>query len=339
MKKHPGSQLFTKAFAALFVGAWCAGHFIAYAIVDANSQSNTSPPPDGSPWANVGTLNGGSGVYLGNGWVLTAAHIGIGTFHVAQADFPSDGTYYRLTNSDGSLTDMDLFHLSIKPNLPTLPLASSAPPASTQIDMIGYGRIAGSAQTNFGSFTGFYWSPTEMKSWGHNLVKSGGVTTINAGYGNVTAFATDFTQPGSSGATTDEGQAASGDSGGAAFESSGSTWLLAGMLDAISTYETQPANTAVYGNATYSANIATYRNQLLALMGLSAQPTLSIATSGTNVVVCWPDSGAGFNLEATPILSPAAWTTVAQNLSSTNGQGCILLPMTSSPRFFRLHKP
>src|ERR1700734_1830127 len=43
-------------------------------------------------WDYVGTVNDASGVYLGNGWVLTAGHVGAGTFVLGSG--PAAGTYY-----------------------------------------------------------------------------------------------------------------------------------------------------------------------------------------------------------------------------------------------------
>src|SRR5690242_10245099 len=76
-----------------------------HAIVDASSQSNTSAPPDGAPWANVGQINWPSGIYLGAGWVLTAGHVGAGNINLSGTVYPWDGTLHWLTNSDGTFAD------------------------------------------------------------------------------------------------------------------------------------------------------------------------------------------------------------------------------------------
>jgi hypothetical protein len=83
------------------------------------------------------------------------------------------------------------------------------------------------------------------------------------------------------------------------------------------------------------ADIATYRSQILSL----AKPALSIAHSGTNVQICWPESAAGFNLESATVVSPSSWTTVAANVATTNGTGCVALPTGGAAKFFRLRKP
>lgn len=313
------------------------------AIVDANSRTNTTLPPDGAPWAHVGplTTTGGaaSGVYVGAGWVLTAYHVGPGDISLKGITFHYDGTSQRLTNSNGSFTDMILFHLSALPPLPALTLATRSPNALSPVDLVGCGRIAGSVQSAIGAFTGFYWSPEQVQSWGNNTVSIGGVTVINtgAGVGDVSAFAVDFTAPGVN-QNSHEAQAAAGDSGGAVFQLKGSTWQLAGMLDAITALPSQPPGTSVFGNQTYSADIATYAAQITAVIA-STVPKLSISHVGTNVLICWPDTGVAFDLEATATLSSPAWLTPStSSLVTANGQVCATVPVAAGTRFFRLQK-
>ena len=320
------------------LGASCVLGLNAFAVVDANSASNTAAPPDGAPWNNVGEIGGTSGVYIGGGWVLTAAHVGAGNINLNSTFFTYDGTSLRLTNSDGTQTDLVLFHLASLPPLPSLPLVSATPAALSQIDMIGFGHIAGSAQTNFGLYSGFYWSAGGAKSWGNNKVNLGGTTSYNIGYGNVTGFVTDFTSPGTIGPTSqtsDEAQLAPGDSGGGAFQKSGSVWQLVGILDAISSQANQAA---VYGDKSYMVDIATYRSQILAVLNASAVPNVSIVRSGTNTLVCWPDMGVTYNLEASSSVISPNWSAFSASQFSTNGQICVSLPNNNAPQFFRLQK-
>jgi hypothetical protein len=70
---------------------------------------------------------------------------------------------------------------------------------------------------------------------------------------------------------------------------------------------------------------------------LTAYPVLSIAATGTNVVVSWPGTTGVFNLETSPSLGPANWTPATQGLFLTNGQVSVVLPASSAAQFFRLH--
>jgi hypothetical protein len=316
--------------------------FDAHAIVDANSGSNTKAPSDGSPWGNVGAIVGASGVYIGGGWVLTVWHVGVGSINLSGTSFSPDGTFLRLTNSDGSPTDLILFHLVSAPPWPSLPLASVTPAAFSQIDMIGFGYIAGSAQTNFGVLTGFDWSAAPVKSWGNNKVNFGGTTAIDIGNGKLTTFTTDFTSPGTLGPTSqtsDEAQVATGDSGGGVFQLKGSVWQLAGVLDAEQNQVNQPDSTAAYGDKSYMADIATYRSEIVAVLNATPVPNLSLTRSGSNSLVCWLDTGVNYNLEATGSLDNPNWVPISQSQFSTNGQICVTVPDTSSFQFFRLQKP
>jgi len=303
-------------------------------MVDAKSTANTNAPADGAPWANVGRVNGGaSGIYIAAGWVLTAAHVGSGNLALDMITLPYDGISHRLTNSDGTITDLVLFHVSQNAPLPSLPLASSPPAVNSVVDYIGCGYIAASGPVPIGNYTGFPWSSSAIKGWGNNKVSTINFV-YNAGQGNVTLFSTSFD---ATGQTSDECQATDGDSGSAVFQKSGSTWQLVGVTDLVGSVADQPANTSVYGDGTYAAQISTYRNQILGWLG-SIPPTLSVTKSGTSINVCWPDPGLPYTLQSTSALVPSGWSTVSQAQAPTNGMICVSVPATNHASFFRLQR-
>ena len=59
---------------AVLLGAGSAAH--AVIIASDTGVENTSAPPGLAYWANVGPRGIGTGIYLGNRWVLTAYHAG-----------------------------------------------------------------------------------------------------------------------------------------------------------------------------------------------------------------------------------------------------------------------
>jgi len=88
----------------------------------------------------IGT-GAGSGVYLGQGWVLTAAHVGDGDFTVdGQTYLPRANTKQRLMNPDNSLADLIVYELQTSPNLGDVRMSSTRPGAHSWVTMIGYGR-------------------------------------------------------------------------------------------------------------------------------------------------------------------------------------------------------
>jgi subtilisin-like proprotein convertase family protein len=69
----------------------------------------------------------------------------------------------------------------------------------------------------------------------------------------------------------------------------------------------------------------------------NAPPVLDIMRAGTNVVLRWPASAAGYVLEAKGILNPAlAWANVTNSVVTVNGTNSVSVPLTNDNRFFRL---
>lgn len=74
--------------AASFTGApWAIPSVEAVLIQTVTGTDNTNPPLDDPGWANVGVRGICNGVYLGDRWVLTVAHVGAGSVVL-------DGTTY-----------------------------------------------------------------------------------------------------------------------------------------------------------------------------------------------------------------------------------------------------
>ncbi|HVE16099.1 MAG TPA: hypothetical protein VNB29_05150, partial [Chthoniobacterales bacterium] len=101
-----------------------------------------------SGWDYVGSVNGASGVYLGdyNGsyWVLTAGHVGAGNFTLNGTTYLLvDGSAVSLTDGEGGAVDLTLFRIATDPGLSTLALSDSTPMAGTSVTMIGYGLNRG----------------------------------------------------------------------------------------------------------------------------------------------------------------------------------------------------
>lgn len=204
-------------------------------------------------WDYIGADGPASGVYLGNDWVLTAAHVGAG-------DFTLDGTTYDVVpgsthgfiNTSGTV-DLTLFQVAQGPDLPAITLETATPTRLSshhdgdQVAMIGYGG--------------------GTLAWGVNTVTCVNVPVQVAVYSSTfnsidyeTAYGTvtDGTY-----SATNNAVLIPGDSGGGDFiyDSSTGTWMLAGI------------NEAVDGNNdSYMVQVSTYASQINTITGATSVP-------------------------------------------------------------------
>lgn len=252
-----------------------------------DGTQNTTAPASDQGWSYVGSVNfsngslNASGIYLGqyggSYWVLTAKHVadsGLGSYTL-------NGTNYGFVTGTGKqVGTLDLYVVQISITDPgdpllsvsNLALAATSPVLNTPLTMVGYGRNRAPSTTTYYVDTSTYpytWSTTfsihsatapgyqyaagNTKRWGSNTSDS---TLTQSG---TTYLVTTFDN------TFGQGQAATGDSGGGVFSYNSTTgqYELAGVMVTVGTYSGQPAETAIFGNTTYSIDIATYRSLIL----------------------------------------------------------------------------
>jgi hypothetical protein len=273
----------------------------ALAILDDSGNGNTSAPPPGDDpgWRNVGRIGGLNAIYLGDGWMMTAAHAptGSGLVSVDYANYPIVAGTVQVIPHDAS-NDADLAVMRIHPApdyLPRLEIRATSPGLDTKVTLIGRGRDQGTP-SSWGP-GGWNWATTLSKRWGTNLI--GGVvpgggplpvaSILVAGGSTLTqSLVTEFTENAPPPQSPDEGQATRGDSGSALFvetaEGSG-IWELAGVAWAITTSTNQPAKTAIYGNDTLWADLAAYRAKILAIV----RPCADGVDNDGDTLIDYPD--------------------------------------------------
>jgi hypothetical protein len=215
-------------------------------------------------WNYIGQVNRSSGVYLGNGWVLTAGHVGVGNFTLAGNTYDTTGFVYTdfptTINGSNYNADLSLFQISTLANngftlnLPILILASNSPTyfynftqsknlSQSQVVMIGYGGGQG-------------------ESWGVN-----NTTAISQGVAVDSYGTIDFlTLYGSetnvrSVSITNTAVLVGGDSGGGDFMSVGNQWQLAGINEAVDT-----------SNASYMVQLSAYSATIKSVMASVPEP-------------------------------------------------------------------
>jgi hypothetical protein len=203
-------------------------------------------------------VNDASGVYLGNGWAITAGHVGNGNLILGGSTYSLvQGSDHGIVNADGSSADLTVFKVAAPPNLPSLtifptdPIPFSQNQAGSTIAMIGYG--GGKGETwGFNTITTVN-SPQQVSIYTSNDLETA-LGTVTAGSASI----------------TNKGFLVSGDSGGGdfIFNSSTQTWMLAGLNEAIDG-----------NNDSFLVQLDTYASQIDAITGLTA-PTES---AGSNV--------------------------------------------------------
>ncbi len=239
---------------------------LAYGVIIATGDGtgNTSAPADDPGFDSVGVVHGLSGVYLGNGWVLTANHVGQGSMEFGGITYPViPGSWRRLVGDLSNPPDLALLRMVGDPGLPVAALATTTPPAGSNVVMIGNGLSRGRA-LSWGGNDGWHWTAPTVKRWGRNRVSSTGAVVLDT-----ESIILTFDPPGPI-AVNDEAHVAVGDSGGGLFWKSGGTWYLAGTLFVSLTTNGQPSNVSLYGNGTAAADISHYRTEILDIISVPA---------------------------------------------------------------------
>jgi len=280
---------FARVSAALLIACFLSAPTFAVVISAATDIANVKAPANDPGWLNVGEVGGGSAVYLGRGWVITAEHVEGNVFTLSDGrSFTASADYnYRVKNTGRpAAPDLRMFRLTQDPGLPAVSLATTAPTVGTQVMMIGSGtdraamlrgwNLAAAGQSVQWTETaplgadvlGYHLVNGSTKRWGLNVVSN------NSAYRPSDAtqvFMTSFDREG----TTFEAQATPGDSGGGVFIGSDGGWLLAGLMITSQPLNGQPEDIVTYGSQSAMADMAYYRNDILSMVNRPSWQNLS----------------------------------------------------------------
>jgi hypothetical protein len=255
---------------AALVLALLAGPAARGVIVGPGDGAGTRVAPADDPgFVHVGQRGELTAIYLGRGWMLTAAHVAPGDVVVAGVSYtfvPGSQLPLARPAPTAPPPDLALFRVDPSPELPPLALASRAPAVGADVVMVGFGRDRGEA-IRWRGLRGYAWAPHHVMRWGTNRVHESGLEVETHGL-RTPAFSTQFNAVG----TAYEAQASHGDSGGAVFARGPQGWELAGILLSVTQYEGQPGSAALYGNQTFAADLSAYRAEILARLAAPPPP-------------------------------------------------------------------
>ncbi|MFT5464962.1 MAG: hypothetical protein ACI8UO_000048 [Verrucomicrobiales bacterium] len=203
---------------------------------------------------NIGFLSNSTAVYIGNGYVLTAAHVGSGVFRLSDGSsyLPVTGSEQQIYNRSGSKADLLLFRIAFGPldsiaQLQEIPFGPIPPPAGSQVLVLSAGRGAEKPS--------YAWDDRSVVRWGLNRVEQVYTDWIETFEFRTAGFSTGFE------AGSGDCQAAPGDSGGAAFvfNQKAGIWQLGGIILAVDSEEP----TAADGDSTYIGTLMNLPKEIL----------------------------------------------------------------------------
>lgn len=265
----------------VFVGAVPAQALITFG----DDLLSLVAPANGAPWAHVAQVGGSaSAVYLGDGFLLTAAHVNVYTAITPTMPVFLNNVRYELDPSYGDggvqvLAGVDLKVLKIAgdPGLPALQLT-----APSDVDygkasvIIGWGVGKGAAVQDQGWLWGD--NSTLARRWGTNTTDATIFLDQDAhGTMGGTYLMTLFDR----GQGNSEAQLTIGDSGGGLFQMSPEgEWKLAGIAGSAPAghvyYDNDLARAGDQPDAGYYLRMGTYRDQILAATSVP-EPGLAVS--------------------------------------------------------------
>ncbi|MCP4038400.1 MAG: trypsin-like peptidase domain-containing protein, partial [bacterium] len=160
------------------------------------SENTTAPIPDPG-WAHIGVGNGLTAVYLGEGWVLSAAHAREIKLTIDGGVYPPvTGSRVVLLHAGATESDVELFRIDpYPPSLPRMPIRSTSVRVAERVLMAGHGRNRGPAIAwrNPPTPDGYGWGTGKRLRWGTNVVSTTNLDVAQPGK-TTRSFSTTFSR-------------------------------------------------------------------------------------------------------------------------------------------------
>lgn len=278
MKHSRSEPARARCWPALLVVATLAGP--AGAVVVAGNPGQNAPDQSTAPagyedaWARIGALGAGSGVYLGNGYVLSARHVNGGNSFTVDGYTHTriSGTSVTLGNPEGlglsAEADLWLNRYAVPDDSPLfgldiLELLDTALAAQGTAGVIigeGLGQTTTTPVNVGGTNTGYAWGNGEQRRWGEVFMSDNASFDVND-RDVVGAQSFSFQQ------VAGRGNAADGDSGGGLFFLGDDGPVLGGIIHAVTLDANQNDNTAAFGNRTLFSDLSAYLDQINVVAG------------------------------------------------------------------------
>ncbi|WP_386819921.1 trypsin-like serine protease [Luteolibacter algae] len=202
----------------------------ALVIYGGDNSTNRTDPGSGLPFESVGSLSnlsgdiGGTGIYLGNGYVLTAGH-------VAPYDrITFDGTTFFTRDASPEIrvapgVDLKIIHLSSAPPLSGVSIYTGSDESLSPATIVAYGVGRSDDGSSLDTVT---WGDTSTvaKRWGTNQI-GGSIDDFN-----YSSYAFDALQT-TLGQTAGEAGATVFDSGSGLFQNIAGNWYLTGITSVV----------------------------------------------------------------------------------------------------------
>ncbi len=237
------------SFFALGILFLIPGKSDALVLYGENNTQNQTDPGTGVPFDGVarlgnsaGTVIGGTGVHLGNGYILTADHVG--PFASVTFDgstfFTHDGTApVRVATG----VDMKIFRLTAVPPVSAALIYTGTDELLRPATIVGWGRGRDGSSPPSTSVVGWGDTGTIAKRWGTNTPQA---AIDGFSYSSYTFDALETVLGNSAGAS--EAAATANDSGSGLFQKIDDTWYLTGITSVVT--QKSGASTSTFGTDT-----------------------------------------------------------------------------------------